>query len=103
MEKQNPIVEDRRAIREAPGPHFVRVAKMWSAVLGHHVDASQVVLCMVALKVAREAGRHDSDNMADAEGYSSIYNEVLEYIKEPDPLPTWVGGGGAGTSRRLQE
>lgn len=81
MVKQNQIVEDRRKIREAPGPHFDRVAKMWSAILDHNVTGPQVVLCMVALKVAREAGGHDPDNMDDAEGYASIYPETMEYLR----------------------
>lgn len=69
-----------RTKREAPGPHFVRVAKIWSAILDHEVTAEQVVLCMVGLKVAREAGMHDPDNMVDAGGYSSLSPEVRNYV-----------------------
>lgn len=31
---------------------------------------------MVALKLAREAGQHDPDNVTDAEGYLSLLEEV---------------------------
>lgn len=73
------IVNSRRAHREAPGPHFKRVAEMWSAIIGYRITAPQVVLMMAALKIAREAGGHDEDNMVDAEGYSSIYEEVYKH------------------------
>lgn len=76
MESNNPTVADRRKVREAPKPHFERVSKMWEGVLGHPVTAEQVVLCMVALKLAREAGQHDPDNLVDAEGYLSLIPEV---------------------------
>ncbi len=72
----NPIVTERRKVREAPKPHFQRVAKMWEAIIGSSVTPEQVILCMAALKIAREAGGHDPDNLADAEGYLSLIPEV---------------------------
>lgn len=86
-----------RQKREAPGPHFERVAKMWSALLGHYVAAEQVVQCMIALKLAREAGQHDPDNMIDAEGYASLMPEVVKYTSNsrsvgPSPEPTCFAG-----------
>ena len=77
-----------RQRREAPGPHFVRVAKVWSALLGHYVSAEQVVQCMIALKLVREAGQHDPDNMVDVEGYASIMPEVIKYVSTPTAGPT---------------
>lgn len=73
---EHPTVTDRRAVREAPGPHFRRVATVWSGLLGVPVTAEQVVLCMIGLKLAREAGMHDPDNITDAEGYLSLLPEV---------------------------
>ena len=75
----NEIVADRRAKREAPGPHFERTAQVWSAILGHPVSATQVVMCMVGLKLSRAAGWYDPDNMADVEGYASLFEEVKKY------------------------
>lgn len=72
----NPIVTDRRKKREAPAPHFNRVAKMWEAIIGCSIKPEQVVLCMAALKIAREAGQHDPDNVDDAVGYLSLIEEV---------------------------
>lgn len=84
MKSVDPIVTERRKVREAPGPHFVRVAKMWSAVLGIEVTPIQVIQCMVQLKLGREAGQHDPDNLADAQGYMSLIPEVKAYLEEFD-------------------
>lgn len=74
---KHPTVTDRRKVREAPRPHFRRVAKMWEAIIGSPISPEQVVMCMVALKLAREAGMHDQDNITDAEGYLSLLSEVM--------------------------
>lgn len=79
----HPTVTERRKVREAPGPHFQRVATIWSGILGFPVSAEQVVLCMVGLKLAREAGQHDPDNITDAEGYLSLIPEVRSALN-PD-------------------
>lgn len=50
---------------------------MWGAIIGSPVSPEQVVLCMAALKIAREAGQHDPDNITDAEGYLSLIGEVM--------------------------
>lgn len=49
---------------------------MWQAIIGSPVSPEQVVLCMTALKLAREAGGHEPDNINDAIGYMSLMNEV---------------------------
>lgn len=49
---------------------------MWEAIIGSSVTPEQVVLCMAALKIAREAGMHDMDNLTDAHGYLSLVPEV---------------------------
>lgn len=41
---------------------------------------------MAALKIAREAGAHEPDNMADAIGYLSMLNEVRNVPTEPYPV-----------------
>lgn len=83
-------VTDRRQKREAPSTHFARVAKSWEAILGHEVSAEKVVLCMVALKLVREAGSLDlgtsePDNMIDAIGYASLYPEVFGISTDQTP------------------
>lgn len=72
-------VNSRRSVREAPGPHFKRLASVWSALLGCHVSPEMAVIMMTALKLVREAGGHEPDNMLDAEGYSSLHEEVRKW------------------------
>lgn len=72
-------VKQRRQVREAPGPHFRRVADMWTAITGYDISAEQVCLMMVGLKIAREAGAHDHDNLVDAIGYLELVQEVYHY------------------------
>ena len=82
----HPIVTERRKIREAPGPHFRKVAKTWEAIIGCTISPEQVVLCMAALKMVREAGMPgaDPDNVADAQGYLSLLPEVQAYVNRAD-------------------
>ena len=78
IESQHTTVTERRKSREAPKPHFQRVAQMWTAIIGCTISPEQVLLCMAALKIAREAGMHDPDNIVDAEGYLSLIQEVRD-------------------------
>lgn len=82
MHSQHPNVEQKRKFREKPNLHFRRVAKMWEAIIGYSVTPEQVVLCMAALKIAREAGNHEDDNIVDATGYLSLIPEIRMY-EEP--------------------
>lgn len=92
MSRSNhPIVENRRKVREAPGPHFTKVAKAWESIIGSPVSPEQVCLCMAMLKLVREAGMPgvDPDNLADAHGYVTLVPEVLEYMGYGTPSPTF--------------
>ena len=52
-----------------PLDDFSRTAKIWEAILGTSVTAEQVALCMVGVKIAREANRQKLDNTVDGIGY----------------------------------
>ncbi|MBX6421844.1 MAG: hypothetical protein IRZ06_12685 [Nevskia sp.] len=58
-----------------PQPHFARLAKMWSAVLNHDVTPRQVLLCLISLKLLREATTDMWDNIVDIAGYAVILAE----------------------------
>lgn len=58
-----------------PLPQFARVAKMWSAIIDCDVTPRQVLLCMIALKLAREENSHKWDNIVDIAGYAVILAE----------------------------
>jgi len=59
-----------------PSEDFERAALMWSGVLapklrpGERVTATDVPLCMIALKMARQVHRHKRDNLVDIAGYA---------------------------------
>lgn len=86
MNRTNPIssaqavVDNNRMKREAPGPHFEKVAKVWSVITGSTISPEQVLLCMAALKIVREAGQHDPDNALDGQGYLHMIDEVRSWM-----------------------
>ena len=49
-----------------------RIAAHWTLLLGHKVTARQVALCMVQVKLAREAYSHKDDNCDDGGEYFDI-------------------------------
>lgn len=88
------IVQAHLQDREHPTKHFARVAMAWSHVLGHEVSAAQVCRCMIELKKAREAHKHDEDNLVDIAGYEQCLlmigaaSEVVTFTDAPElPLP----------------
>ena len=59
-----------------PSDDFERAAQMWTAILGdklhegEKVTAEDIPLCMIAVKLARQAHRHKRDNLVDIAGYA---------------------------------
>lgn len=66
----------RRGSYGAVQESFDRIAGAWSAILPIKVTASQVALCMIALKVCREANKPSHDNRVDMVGYSGLLAEL---------------------------
>ena len=57
---------------DAVGTH-VRIAQVWSGILGHEVQPVQVALMMEGLKLVRASiNPSDPDSFDDAQGYSRI-------------------------------
>ena len=55
------------------------ISARWSATLGHEITPSQVVLCLLDLKLARLA--HDpthEDSAVDVCGYAALLRELTE-------------------------
>lgn len=59
-----------------PSDDFTRTARMWSGILAEKlrpavaITATDVPLCMIAVKLARQAHRHKRDNLVDIAGYA---------------------------------
>ena len=61
--------------RESYGPvqrSFQETADIWSVVLKQKVTPQQVVLCMIGLKLQREANKPHRDNRVDIAGYDFL-------------------------------
>ena len=52
-----------------PLDNFARAGLIWEAILGVPVSAEQVSLCMVGMKIAREAHLTKPDTVVDGVGY----------------------------------
>lgn len=49
-----------------------RVATMWSVIFKTTVDANQVALAMIALKMTRQMNKNKRDNWVDIAGYARV-------------------------------
>lgn len=55
-----------------------QIALMWTAILGHKIEAHQVALLMAALKLARAATNPEhEDNFIDLCGYAALAGEMV--------------------------
>lgn len=78
QEAQRLVHGDRQADYGHPLDDFTRTAAIWSAILGHHVTAEQVGLCMIGVKLSRQVNHPKRDNMTDAAGYSATVQMCIE-------------------------
>lgn len=70
------IVHDRGKKYGHPTDVYVRVAMIWSAILGVEVSPVDVGLCLMGLKLGREAENHQRDNVDDMAGYAWVLEAV---------------------------
>lgn len=68
----------RRATYGDARESFTEIAFIWSIVLDAPVNPRQVALCMVALKLCREANAHSLDNLVDGAAYFDLAGQVSE-------------------------
>lgn len=72
------VVENRRTTYGEPRESMDAIAKRWSLTLGVPVNAAQVVLCLIDLKLTRlmRDPKH-LDSMVDIAGYAAMLREVV--------------------------
>lgn len=63
---------ERRTAHGHPRDNCRRIAGLWSAFLGVPVTPRQAAICMVLVKVAREAHRPQRDSLIDIAGWSRV-------------------------------
>jgi len=76
----NEVIEGRRSVYGDPTDTFVRIAAMWSALLGEEeaVLSWHVPLMFIAAKMIRTVEAPDyADNSDDIEGYLAIFRELI--------------------------
>ena len=71
------VVAERRNTYGDPGESMEAVAKRWSITFGHAVTPTQVVICLIDLKLARlgHNPKHQ-DSIVDVAGYAAVLHEV---------------------------
>lgn len=71
-----------------PHDDYSKVGKIWSGILrdilkpGCEVTALQAALCMIGVKLSREANRHKRDNLVDAAGYAQVADMIAKRAEE---------------------
>lgn len=57
---------------------FARIANVWTGIIGKKVSPREVAMCMVGLKLVREANKPKRDNRVDAIGYVLLLDDMEE-------------------------
>ena len=88
------ILGDRNESYGTPDSDFGGIALIWSGILSAKLKANitpdEVALCMVGLKLRREAHRPKEDNLVDGHGYLLC----LEWMRTGQrPFPAGSEGG----------
>jgi hypothetical protein len=74
----NEVVDLRVQVYGDPVETFVRIAEVWSGILGHEVQPTDVPLCLIGMKIVRTTQAPDySDNSDDIEGYLDIFRQIV--------------------------
>lgn len=77
LELTKSILRERQREYGSSEPHFVRVARIWSALLRIELSPHHVPLCLAALKLVRAAEAPDHlDSWIDLAGYTALGAQV---------------------------
>lgn len=72
------VIDRRTQVYGDPQETFVRIAQVWSGILGHPVAAVEVPLLMAGMKMVRAQVMPDySDNSDDIDGYLDIFRQLV--------------------------
>ena len=77
LEEANDLIHgDRAAAYGSATDNFRRIATGWKTILDTTITPEQVGLCMAWLKIARQVGKPNRDNLIDAAGYLGCVEKV---------------------------
>jgi hypothetical protein len=72
------VIDQRVALYGEPINCFTRIATVWSGILDHEIQAHEVPLLLMGLKLVRTQHTPDySDNSDDIEGYLDIFRTIV--------------------------
>jgi len=76
------IYGDRNEAYGHPADDYARTAGLWSALLGSKlrepISPGEAILCMICVKLSREAHRPKRDNRVDLAGYAGCLQRVAD-------------------------
>lgn len=84
------VTTDRNKQYAPPERNFEAIAEVWTGLLRKRygmkwsLDAKDVGILMVGMKLVREMWKHNDDNIVDGIGYLLCTNEVQGSEVEPD-------------------
>lgn len=77
--KTEALLAERQADYGDPTDTHVRIAQVWSGILGHEVQPVEVALMMAGLKLVRAAkGPTKQDSYDDAHAYVAIAETIIK-------------------------
>jgi hypothetical protein len=72
------VIDERVKVYGDPTITFPQIAEVWSGIIGHHINATDVPLMLIGMKLVRTAQAPDySDNSDDVEGYLDIFRKIV--------------------------
>lgn len=86
------LVARRVAIYGNPIDSFIRIAQVWSGIIGHEILPHEVPLMMAGMKLVRTDITPDySDNSDDVDGYMDIFRRIIgpDMIHARTPAEYW--------------
>ena len=72
------LITERRKVYGDPEDTFIRIAQVWTGIIGHTVNPVDVPLMMAGMKLVRTQVCPDySDNSDDIDGYMDIFRLLV--------------------------
>lgn len=82
------VTAERQGLYGHPADDFSKVALIWSAIFGVDVEAWQVPLALIGVKMSRELNARKDDNVVDLIGYAltllMVYQKGLRMTPEEE-------------------